>query len=138
MFAGSAQGTYGLYQTPNIYAELQALMTQLLQEVIEKASARPSDEHDVFARIMLAGLEAEQRWSDLLARPESEYLLERLADEALVTHREGRTHPLHPEDSVGCGRSLTPASGMRIDGYRCTSAVKRAGGIPRSRLNRAH
>jgi hypothetical protein len=34
-------------------------MTQLLQEVIEKASALPSDEHDVFARIMLVGLEAE-------------------------------------------------------------------------------
>lgn len=49
-------------------------MTRLLEKVIEKTSALPSREKDAFARLMLAELDAEQRWSELLARPESEDL----------------------------------------------------------------
>ena len=69
-------------------------MNQLLQEAFERASALPEEEQDRFARFLLAELESEQSWSELFARPESEDLLERLADEALSEHRAGRTKPL--------------------------------------------
>ena len=73
-------------------------MTQLLQQAFEKASELPQEEQDNFARFLLAELESERQWAELFARPESEDLLERLADEALATHRAGRTRPLNPED----------------------------------------
>ncbi len=40
-----------------------------------------------------AELEAERQWAELFARPESEDMLECLADEALSEHRAGRTRP---------------------------------------------
>ena len=43
-------------------------------------------------------LESERRWAELLARPESEDLLEGLADEALTEHRAGRTRRLNMDD----------------------------------------
>ena len=39
-------------------------------------------------------LESELRWPELFARPGSEDLLERLADEALSDHRASKTMPL--------------------------------------------
>lgn len=72
-------------------------MTQLLEKAFEQASRLPSDEQDEFARLLLAELESEQRWAASFARPESEDLLERLADEALTSHRSGRTRPLDPD-----------------------------------------
>ena len=73
-------------------------MNQLLQEAFERASALPEEEQDRFARFLLAELESEQSWSELFARPESEDLLERLADEALSEHRAGRTRTLPPDE----------------------------------------
>ena len=73
-------------------------MTQLLQKAFEKAAQLPQEEQDKFARFMLAELESEQRWAELFSRPESEDLLERLADEALAAHRAGRTQPLNTEE----------------------------------------
>ena len=69
-------------------------MTQLLQKAFERAAELPQVEQDRFARFLLAELESEWQWSELFARPESEDLLERLADEALSEHRAGRTRPL--------------------------------------------
>ena len=69
-------------------------MTQLLEDAFDRASQLPDEEQDAFARLLLAELDAEQRWSELFARPESEDLLERLASEALAAHREGKTRPL--------------------------------------------
>ena len=69
-------------------------MNQLLQEAFEKAAELPQAEQDRFARFLLAELESEGRWAELFARPESEDLLERLADEAVAEHRAGRTRPL--------------------------------------------
>ena len=46
----------------------------------------------------LAELESELRWNEQFARPESEELLERLADEALSEHRAGQTRPLVTKD----------------------------------------
>ena len=73
-------------------------MTQLLQKVFKRAAQLSQKEQDKFARFLLAELESEQRWAELFSRPESEDLLERLADEALAAHRAGRTKPLNIED----------------------------------------
>ena len=73
-------------------------MRHLLQEAFEKASELPQAEQDRFARFLLAELESERQWAELFARPESEDLLEGLADEALLGHRAGRTAPLRLED----------------------------------------
>ena len=69
-------------------------MNQLLQEAFEKAAELPQAEQDKFARLLLAELESDGQWAELVARPESEDLLERLADEAVSEHRAGRTRPL--------------------------------------------
>lgn len=69
-------------------------MTQLLEKAFKQAARLPDESQDEFARLMLAELDSERRWADLFARPESENLLERLADETLSAHREGRTQPL--------------------------------------------
>ena len=73
-------------------------MTQLLKKAFEQASQLPDEAQDEFARLMLAELESERRWAELFARPESEELLSRLADEALAEHRAGRTRPLDLEN----------------------------------------
>ncbi len=66
-------------------------MTKLLQQAFERVSELPDTEQDKFARILLAELGSERQWIELFARPESEELLERLADEALSEHRAGGT-----------------------------------------------
>ncbi len=73
-------------------------MNQLLQKAFNKAAELPQAEQDKFARFLLAELESERQWAELFARPESEDLLERLADEALLEHRSGRTQRLTTED----------------------------------------
>ena len=69
-------------------------MTKLLEQAFERASELPQEEQDRFARFLLAQLESERQWAELFSRPESQELLERLADEALAEHRAGRTRPL--------------------------------------------
>ena len=64
-------------------------MTKLLQQAFERVSELPDTEQDKFARFLLAELESERQWIELFARPKSEELLERLADEALAEHRAG-------------------------------------------------
>ena len=73
-------------------------MTKLLQQVFERVSELPDTEQDKFARFLLAELRSERQWIELFARPESEELLERLAEDALSEHRAGRTRPLMAED----------------------------------------
>ncbi len=73
-------------------------MTQLLQQAFERAAALPHEEQDRFARLMLAELESEERWAELFSRPESEELLEKMADEALAAHRAGLTELLRTEE----------------------------------------
>ncbi len=69
-------------------------MHQLLEKAFERASSLPVSEQEALARRVLAELEADTRWDDLFARPESEDLLTRLADQALEAHRTGQTRPL--------------------------------------------
>ena len=73
-------------------------MNQLLQKAFNKAAELPQEEQAKFARFLLAELESERRWAELFARPESEDVLKRLADEALMEHRSGRTQRLEMED----------------------------------------
>ena len=73
-------------------------MTQLLQKAFERAARLPPEEQDKLARFLLTELESEQRWTELFSRPESEDLLERLADETLAAHRAGQTRPLDIEE----------------------------------------
>ncbi len=73
-------------------------MTRLLQEAFERVAKLPQEEQNRFARFLLATLESDQRWAELFARPESEDLLERMADETLAAHREGRTRPVNMEE----------------------------------------
>ena len=73
-------------------------MTKLLQQAFERASELPETEQDKFARFLLAELKSEQKWTEIFVRPESEDLLERLADEALTEHHTGLTRPLNAED----------------------------------------
>ena len=62
-------------------------MTELLQQAFEQAAKLPQTQQDTFARFLLAELDAEWRWDELLHRPESEDLLEQLADQAVAAHR---------------------------------------------------
>ena len=73
-------------------------MSDLLQRAFERASALPSDEQERFARFLLAELESERQWAEIFSRPESEDLLDRLANEALSDHKAGRSTLLDPED----------------------------------------
>lgn len=73
-------------------------MTELLQQAFDRASELPETEQDKFARFLLAELDSDRQWEELFSSPESEDLLERLADEALSEHRAGRTQPLTVED----------------------------------------
>ena len=73
-------------------------MNQLLKEAFDRAAGLPPEEQDRFAKFLLAELDADQEWDRLLALPESDELLERLADQALSEHRAGRTTSLNPAD----------------------------------------
>ena len=73
-------------------------MTRLLQEAFERVAKLPQEDQNKFARFLLAALESDQRWDELFARPESEDLMERLADETLADHRAGRTQLVNIEE----------------------------------------
>ena len=72
-------------------------MTELLQQAFEQAAKLPQTQQDTFARFLLAELDSERRWDELLHRPESEDLLAQLADQAVAAHRAGQTQHLDPE-----------------------------------------
>lgn len=73
-------------------------MNQLLKEAFDRAAVLPPEEQDRFAKFLLAELDADQEWDQLLALPESDELLDQLADQALSEHRAGRTTSLNPAD----------------------------------------
>ena len=73
-------------------------MTRLLQEAFERIAKLPQEKQNRYAQFLLATLESDQRWAELFARPESEDLLEHLADETVAAHRAGRTRPVNIEE----------------------------------------
>ncbi len=67
-------------------------MTQLLEKAFKKVSELPEIEQNVIAKWLIDELESEKKWEKLFA--ESEDLLEKLADEALAEHAQGKTRLL--------------------------------------------
>jgi hypothetical protein len=70
-------------------------MTTLLEKAFAEASRLPDTEQNALAKWLLDELEAEKKWERTFA--ESENVLDRLADEALEDHRQGKTVPLDIE-----------------------------------------
>jgi len=70
-------------------------MTKLLEKAFKEASKLPEVEQNSLAAWLLEELEAEKRWDKAFA--ESEDVLERLVQEALIDNREGRATVLDPE-----------------------------------------
>ena len=73
-------------------------MSQLLQEAFDRVAQLPAEEQERLAGLLLAELDDEQEWGRLLALPESEEFLNRLAAEARADYRAGLTVPLNLED----------------------------------------
>ena len=67
-------------------------MTQLLEKAFEEASKLPEMEQNALARWLLDELVSEKKWEKVFA--ESADILDKLADEALAEHAEGKTKPL--------------------------------------------
>jgi hypothetical protein len=70
-------------------------MTKLLERVVERVKALPESEQDVIAALILEELEDEARWDQAFAR--SQDSLARLAEDAMLEHREGKTQELDPD-----------------------------------------
>jgi hypothetical protein len=73
-------------------------MTSQLAAVVAEASLLPATEQDALAAILREELDSERRWEESFARPESQTMLERLAEEALADQIAGRTRPLDLEN----------------------------------------
>ena len=83
-------------------------MNKLLKKAFEKAAELPEEKQNRIAEILLdeiktveewGDVDGDARWEELFARPESQILLERMADRALKEIREGKSKPLSPNDS---------------------------------------
>lgn len=64
-------------------------MTKLLEQAFREASKLPDIDQNAIAKWMLAELESERKWEKVFA--ESEDILDKLADEALDTHKLHKT-----------------------------------------------
>ena len=70
-------------------------MTRLLEKAFKEASKLPVVYQNALAKWLLEELESEKKWEQMFA--ESENVLEHLADEAIETHKKGKTKPLNIE-----------------------------------------
>ena len=68
-------------------------MTKLLEKAFKKASKLPAIEQNTFAKWILGELESENKWEVMFAG--SEDMLDKLADEALDEHRQGKAKTLN-------------------------------------------
>ena len=66
----------------------------MMAETRRHAFALPDGQRKTFAAFMHREAVGELKWAELFARPESDILLERLAEKALEDHRAGRTRRL--------------------------------------------
>ncbi|HEV7485955.1 MAG TPA: hypothetical protein VGQ65_09750 [Thermoanaerobaculia bacterium] len=71
-------------------------MTNLLDEAYAAAKKLPEEEQQAIGAVLLAEIEDNRRWDELLAQPSE--VIERMADQALEHYRLGRTLPLDPEN----------------------------------------
>jgi hypothetical protein len=70
-------------------------MTELLEEAIAKLKNLPANEQDAIAAMILEELEDERSWDEAFAR--SPDILAKLAAEAMVEYRAGKTQELDPD-----------------------------------------
>ncbi len=70
-------------------------MTTLLEKAIEKISALPEIEQNIYAKNLLDEIESEKRWEHLFS--ESEELLSEMAEKALKELKSGKTTLLKQE-----------------------------------------
>ncbi|MBC8485881.1 MAG: hypothetical protein H8D45_07545 [Bacteroidetes bacterium] len=68
-------------------------MTQLLEKAFKQASSLPAMEQNALARWLIEEIESEKKWD--IAFSKSEDILDKLADEALSEHSQGKTNPLN-------------------------------------------
>ena len=68
-------------------------MTKLLEKAFKQAARLPETEQNALAKWVLEELDAEKKWETTFAA--SEDVLDRLADETLNAHDEGKTKPLN-------------------------------------------
>ena len=82
-------------------------MNKLLKQAFEKAADLPEEKQNRIAEIVLdeinggeewGDIDGYARWEELLASPESQAFLEKMADKIRAEHLSGRTQPLRPED----------------------------------------
>ena len=71
-------------------------MTKLLERAFKKASQLPEVDQNALAKWVIEELESEGRWEKVFAG--SEDILDRLADEALTAHKDGKTKRLDIEE----------------------------------------
>jgi hypothetical protein len=67
-------------------------MTKLLDRAFEEASKLPEIAQNALAKWLMEEMEDEKNWEMTFA--ETEDILERLADEALLADKQGKTNPL--------------------------------------------
>lgn len=70
-------------------------MTELLERAIARLKTLPTKEQDAIATLIMEELEEDQQWDESFVR--SPDLLAKLAAEAMVEHRAGKTQDLDPE-----------------------------------------
>jgi hypothetical protein len=70
-------------------------MTEQLERAIAKLKILPTDQQDAIATLILEELADDQRWDESFGR--SSDLLAKLASEAMVEYRAGKTQELDPE-----------------------------------------
>ena len=68
-------------------------MTKLLVRAIKEASKLPEIQQNTLAKWVLEELQADKEWEKMFAG--SEDILDKLADEALEAHKQGKTKPLN-------------------------------------------
>jgi hypothetical protein len=71
-------------------------MTRLLERAFKEASKLPEVEQNALAKWVMEELEAEGKWAKAFSA--SEDILDKLADEALTEHAQGRTKYLSIKD----------------------------------------
>ena len=70
-------------------------MTELLEQAIARLKTLPTDKKDAIATLILEEIEDERRWDESFAR--SPDLLAKLAAEAMVEYRAGKTQEVDPD-----------------------------------------
>jgi len=70
-------------------------MTKLLEKAFKEASRLPEVEQNALAKWVIEELKSEDIWEKTFAG--SEDMLDRLADEALAEHKDGKIKPMDIE-----------------------------------------